>query len=108
MTLGPAKHPGEWIAVLAMEPWPPQRPLIAREHDVTLLAGVGEDLVVIRARPELGLEVNDSHDHPAALAQGVCEGPGDVFVQEQPKAAGHAAAQRPAGPLPLLFGQTGP
>ena len=40
------------------------------------------------------LEVDDPHGRPAVLAQRLFEGSGDVFVQEQRKAASHAAAQR--------------
>jgi hypothetical protein len=80
-----------------MESRPPQRPLVAGKHDVTLLAGVGEDLLVLSARPQFDLEVDDPRDRPTELAQRLCERTGDVFVQEQRKAASHAAAQRLAG-----------
>ena len=46
--------------------------------------------------------VNDPPDRPAALAQRLCEGARDVFVKEQRKTTGHAAAQRSGANLSLF------
>jgi hypothetical protein len=102
VALRPAEHPWKRIALLTMLLRPPQCAFVARQDDVTLFAGVGEDLVVVRALSQFGLEVNDPHDSPAALAQRLCEGARDVFVKEQRKTAGHAAAQRSGANLSLF------
>jgi hypothetical protein len=45
---------------------------VARQDHVTVLHGVGDDLLVVRAQPQFDPEVDDPYGHPAASAQRVC------------------------------------
>lgn len=64
-----------------------------------MLKGIGEDLVVVGALPEIR-KVDDAYYRPALSLQRLHERPRDVFVHKERKATGHSVA----GLNPFAFG----